>query len=107
RRRTGLKSKMVEAGRNAEPAIDAGIVVRGHIGNSLRFQKGDQLIAPDIKKEVSKAPAFFDLYRVGDDRLKAQNVLVKLARLVEIEGRQTNVGNSSVTHDHCSFDFSL
>jgi hypothetical protein len=73
----------------------------------LRFQKGDKLIAPDIKKEVSKATAFFNLYRVGDDRLEAQNALVKLTRLVEIEGRQTNVGNSSVIHVHCSFHFNL
>ena len=47
---------------------------------------------------MSKAPAFFDLYRVGDDGLEPQNSLVKLAGLVEVERRETNVGKSSVSH---------
>jgi len=68
----------------------------------LWFQKGDELIAPDIEKEVSKASAFFDLYRVGDDRLEAQNALVKLLGLVQVECRETDVGKSSVTHGHYS-----
>jgi hypothetical protein len=59
----------------------------------LWFQKGDELIATDIEKEVSKASAFFDLYRVGDDRLEAQNALVKLPGLVQVERRETDVGN--------------
>jgi hypothetical protein len=34
--------------------------------------KGDKLIAPDVEEDVSNAPAFFDVYRVGDYRLEAQ-----------------------------------
>jgi hypothetical protein len=44
-------------------------------------------------------PALFDLYRVGDDRLEAENALVKLAGLVEVEGREANMGKPSVSHD--------
>jgi hypothetical protein len=40
-------------------------------GRSVGLQKRDQLIAPDIKKEVSEAPALFDLNRVCDDRFKS------------------------------------
>jgi hypothetical protein len=40
---------------------------------------------PDIQKEVSKVPAFFDLNRVRDYRLEPQNALVKLTGLVEVE----------------------
>ena len=69
---------MIEARRYAEPAVDACIVFCRHVRNSVRFQKGDELIAPDIEKEVSKASAFFDLYRVGDDWIETQNALVKL-----------------------------
>ena len=76
---------MIEAGGNTEPAVDACVVLCRYVWNSVRFQKGDKLTAPDIEKEVSKVPAFFDLYRVGDDRFEAQNALVKLAGLVEIE----------------------
>ena len=57
---------MIKAGGDTEPPIDARIVFRRHIWNSVWFQKGDKLIAPDIEKEVSKVPAFFDIYRVGD-----------------------------------------
>ena len=69
---------------NPEPAVDARIVFCRHAGDVVRFQKGDKLIPPDIKKEVSKVPAFFDLYCVGDDRLEPENALVKLAGLVEV-----------------------
>jgi hypothetical protein len=89
--RAGLESKMIEAGEDTEPAIDARIVICRHIRNSLRFQKGNKLITPDIEKEVSKAPAFFDLDRVGDDRFKPQNTLVKFTGLVQVECREANV----------------
>jgi hypothetical protein len=69
-----------------------------HVCNAVRFQKGDQLIAPDIEKQMPQMSAFLDLYRVGDDRLKAKDALVKLAGLVQIECRETNMGKSSVTH---------
>ena len=51
-RRAGLESKMIEAGGNAEPAVDPGIVFRGNIGNSIRFQKGNKLTAADIEKHM-------------------------------------------------------
>src|SRR4029077_12571491 len=56
-RRTGLERKMIEAGRNTEPAVDARIVIRRHARNVVRFHKGDELIVPDIEKDVSKASA--------------------------------------------------
>jgi hypothetical protein len=95
---SGLEGKMIEAGRNTEPAVDAGVVFCRHVWNSVWFQKGDQLIAPDIEKEVSKVPALLDLDRVGDNRLKSKNALVELASFVEVKCRVTNVGNSSVSH---------
>jgi hypothetical protein len=61
---------MIEARGNTEPAIDACIVFCRYVRNSVWFQKGDKLIAPDIEKEVSKVPALFDVYRVRDDRFE-------------------------------------
>jgi hypothetical protein len=55
---------MIEGGWNTESAVDACIVIRRYAGNSLRLQKGDQLIVPDIEKDVPKAPAFLNLYRI-------------------------------------------
>src|SRR5262249_6750030 len=81
RRRTGLESKMIEAGGYAEPAICSWVVLCRDIRNSVRFDKGDQLITPDIKKDVPKISALHDLYRVGDDWFEAENALVKLAGL--------------------------
>jgi hypothetical protein len=52
-RRAGLEGKMIEAGGNAQPAVDARIVICRHAGNTVRFQKGDKLIVPDIEKDVS------------------------------------------------------
>ena len=89
---------MIEAGGNPEAAVDARIVFCRHVWNSVWFQKRDQLVAPDIEKEVSKVPALLDLYRVGDNRLETQNALVKLTRLVEVKRRETNVRNSSMRH---------
>jgi hypothetical protein len=94
---------MIEAGRNAEPSVDARIVFFRDVRNALRFQKGDELIAPDIEKDVSKTPAFLDLYRIGDDRFEAQNSFVKLTGLVEVEGRETDMGKSSMGHGYCSW----
>jgi hypothetical protein len=98
RRRTGLEGKMIKAGGDAEPAIDAGVIFCRHVRNSVWFQKSDKLIAPDIEKDVSKVPAFFDVYGVGDDRLEPQNALVELASLVEVERREANMGKPSVIH---------
>jgi hypothetical protein len=89
---------MIEAGGDTEPAVDPRIVFCRHVWNAARFQKGDQLVAPDIEKDVSKVPAFFDFYRVGDDWLEAQNAFVKRTGLVEVERREADVGKSSVTH---------
>jgi hypothetical protein len=40
---------------------------------------------------VPQVAAFFDRYRVGDNRLEAQHALVKRPGLVEVEGRETDV----------------
>jgi hypothetical protein len=40
---------------------------------------------------VPQVAAFFDRYRVGDNRLETQHTLVKRAGLVEVEGRETDV----------------
>src|SRR6267378_5313372 len=89
---------MIEAGGNTEPTVDARIVFCRHVWNAVRFQKGDELIAPDIKKDVAKVPALFNLYRIGDDRFEPQNAFVELSGLVEVECRETNVGKSSMAH---------
>src|SRR6516165_9831520 len=106
-RRPGLESKMIEARGNAEPAVDPRIVFCGYIGNSVRFQKGDKLAAAHIEKHVPQVAAFFDRYRVGDNRLETQHALVKRAGLVEVEGREPDMRKSLVCHVRCSSDFSL
>jgi hypothetical protein len=98
RRRASLESKMIEASGNAEPAIDPGVVFRGYIGNAIRFQKGNKLTAADIEKNMPQMAAFFDRYRVGDNRLETQHALIKRAGLVEVEGRQSDMRKSSVFH---------
>jgi len=90
-RQAGLESKMIEAGGNAEPAVDPRIVFCGYVGNSVWFHKGDKLTAADIEKHVPQVTAFFDRYRVGDNRSETQHTLVKRAGLVEVERRQTDV----------------
>src|ERR1044072_9435962 len=89
---------MIEGCGDTEPSVDARIVFCRYIRNPVRVQKRDKLITRDIEKDVPKTPAFFDRYRVDANLLEAQNTLVKLARLVEVERRQANMGNSSVPH---------
>src|SRR5262249_53196108 len=89
---------MIEPSWNTEAAVDARVVFYRHVWNSLRLHKGEQLIAPDIEEQVSNAPAFFDLYRVRDYWLESQNALVELSGLVQVKGRQADVGKSSMTH---------
>jgi hypothetical protein len=103
-RRAGLEGKMIEAGGNAEAAIDPRIVFCGHIGNAVRFQKGNELTAADIEKHVPQVTAFFDRYRIGDNRFETQHALVKRAGLVEVEGREADMRKSSVTYDYYSLD---
>src|SRR3981189_230343 len=93
---------MMEGGRNTESVVDTRIVLCRHVRNSARLEKGDKLTAPDIEKEVPEASTFFDLYRVGDDRLEPQHPLVKLTGLVQVKRRQPNVGKSSMTHGYSS-----
>src|SRR5258707_12585153 len=93
---------MIEAGGNAEPAVDTRIVFRRHVWNTVRLQKGDQLVAPDIEKHVPKVPAFLDLYRIGDDRFEAQNTLVELPGPIQVECREADVGKSSMSHGYYS-----
>src|ERR1700733_7717760 len=93
---------MIEAGRYTQSAVDACIVFCRYARDSARLQKGDQLIAPRIKKNVPQAPAFLDLYRVSDYRLESQNALVKLPRLVQVKGRGADMGESFMTHDYHS-----
>jgi hypothetical protein len=45
---------MIEPGGDAEPAVDFRIVICRQVWNSMRFQKADKLIAPDIEKDVSR-----------------------------------------------------
>src|SRR6516225_9964885 len=101
-RRAGLESKMIEAGGNAEPAVDPRIVLCGYIGNSVRFQKGNKLTAADIEKRVPQLAAFFDRYLIGDNRLETQHTPVKRAGLVEVEGREADMREASVCHCSCS-----
>ena len=95
---------MIKAGGNAEPAVDPRIVFCGYIGNSVRFQKGNELTAANIEKHMPQVTAFFDRYRVSDNRLETQHALVKRAGLVEVEGREADMRKSSVTYDYYSLD---
>jgi hypothetical protein len=97
-RRAGFERKMIEGSGKTEPAVDARIVFCRHSWNPTRFQKGDTLTAPDIEKDVSEVPAFFDVYRVVDDRLESQNALVKLTGLVQVKRREADVRKTSVSH---------
>jgi hypothetical protein len=96
--RAGLESKMIKAGGNAEPAVDPCIVFCGYIGNSVRLQKGNKLTAADIEKHMPQVTAFFDRYRVGNNRLETQHALVKGAGLVEVECREADMRKSFVFH---------
>src|SRR5260221_13795464 len=96
--RTGLERKVIEAGGNAEPVVDAGIIRCRHPRNPVRLQKGDELVAPDVEEDVSKIPALLDVYHIGDDCLEAQDALVKLAGLIQVKRRQANVRKSFVSH---------
>jgi hypothetical protein len=96
--RARLESKMIEGGWNAESMVYPRIILCRHVSNSVRFNKCDKLIAPDVEKDVSNAPAFFDFYCVGDYWLETQHIFVKLPGLVQIKCRESDVGKASVIH---------
>src|SRR5262249_32008843 len=85
--------------RHAQSAIDAGVVVLRHAGNVARLHEGDQLVASDVEEDVAQRAAFLDAQGVFDDRLEAQHVLVEGARLVEVEGREADMGEALVGHE--------
>jgi hypothetical protein len=59
-RRAGLEGKVIKAGGNTQSSVDASIIVRRYAWDALGFQESDELIAPDVEKEVPKPAAFFD-----------------------------------------------
>jgi hypothetical protein len=69
-----------------------------HAGHVARFHEGQQLVAPDVEEDMPQAAAFGDAQGVGDDGLEAQDVLVEGPRLVEVEGREADVGKALVAH---------
>ena len=51
-RRTGLEGEVVEAGRDAEAAIDAGVVLGRNTRYPARLQKGEYALARNIYKTI-------------------------------------------------------
>src|SRR5262245_3118099 len=90
---------MIEGAWNTQSTIDARVVVRRDAWNTVRFHERNQLVAADIEEEMAQAATFFDLDGVGDHQSKAENVLIELTGLLEIQCRKANVRKSLVTHD--------
>src|SRR4029077_3096131 len=63
-RRTGLEGEVIKAGRDPEPAVDAGVVGRRNVRHPAWLQKGDQLAIADVEKQVTQPAALFDGNRV-------------------------------------------
>src|SRR5262249_10263972 len=96
--RVSLEGEMVEGGRNAQPAINAGIVVRRHARYVARFHERQKLIASDVEEDMSQPTTLADERRVGNRRLEAENVLVEGTCPVEIESSEPDMGKTVVAH---------
>jgi hypothetical protein len=77
--------------RDAEPAVDAGVVLDWHPRDAARLHEGDQLPATGVEEDVADAAALLELEDVAAHRRESEDVLVERARLVEIQRGQSDV----------------
>src|SRR5262249_15477958 len=94
----GLEGEVIEGARHAEAAGDAGVVLRGNARHPARLHEGDELIAAGVEEDVTQAAALADPDRIATHRREAEDALVELPRLVEIERGETDVGEALVGH---------
>ena len=83
--RPGFKGKMIKCARHPQSSIDARIVLRRNPRNSLRFHKGQELIAADMKEHMPDLSAFLDPENITAHRLEPQYVFVEVARFVQVQ----------------------
>src|SRR5262245_1894359 len=96
RHRARLKSKVIKRAGHPEPAIDPRIIFCRDPWYPACLHEGKELIASGIKEDVPDLPAFFDLDDVATHRLEAQDVLVEVARLIQIYRSEPAMGNAFV-----------
>ena len=93
-----LEGEVIERIRHAEPAIDSRVVVGRDAGHPPRFHEGEKLIAAGVEEDVADLAPFLDLEDDAAERLELQDVLVEVARAVEIQRREADVREALVRH---------
>src|SRR5215472_69985 len=94
----GFEREMIEGARHAKTAIDAGVVFGRNAWNSACLHEGEQLIATGIEEDVANLAALLHRDCVAAYWFEAEHPLVKLARLVEVQGGEPDVRKSLMRH---------
>src|SRR2546425_1774888 len=97
--RAGLKGKMIKRAWNAQPGVNAGVIVLRNPLDLLRLHESDELIPARVKEDVPDLAPFGNLDDVTAGHLESQDVLVEVARAVQVPCRQPDVRKSLVCHD--------
>src|SRR4029453_18217207 len=84
---------------NAQPGVNAGIIVRRNPLYLLRFHESDELISARVKKDVSDLAPFGNFDDVTAGYLEPQDVLIEVTCAVQVPCRQPDVQKSLVCHD--------
>ena len=98
RDRADLEREVVEGLGDAEPAVDARVVLRRHAGHAARLHERDQLSVAGVEEDVADPPALLHLHDVAADRLEAEDPLVEGSRGIEVERREPDVGERPARH---------
>src|SRR5215510_16017083 len=94
---------MIEGAWDAQPGVNAGIVVLRNPRYSLRLHESDELIPARVKENVPDLAPLGNFDDVTAGHLEPQNVLVEVTRAVQVPCRQPNVRKSLVCHDKPHF----
>src|SRR5262249_51047137 len=96
--RARLECEVIEGRGHAEPASNPSVIVARHARHPAPLHEADDLVAPGMEEDVADPPALFYPDDVAAHRLESQHVLIEVAGLVEIQRRETDVGEASMRH---------
>src|SRR5215470_5771463 len=94
---------MIERAWDAQPGVNASVVVLRNPWDPLRLHESDELIPARVKKDVPDLTPFGNLDNVTTGHLEPQDILVKVTRAVQVPCRQSEVRKSLVCHGNPLF----
>src|SRR6185295_12701490 len=77
---------------------DARVVLRGDPRHPAGLHEGEELVAAGVEEDVADLAPLLDLENVAADRLEPEDALVEVARPVQVERREADVGEASGGH---------